>query len=114
MADCIFCQIANGQVDSEIIYQDELAVAFRDINPQAPTHIVLIPRQHIVSLDAAREEHSELLGHLALVAAQIARQQDLAEGGYRLVTNVGPDAGQAVAHLHFHIIGGRPMGWPPG
>ena len=114
MDDCIFCQIADGKLDSEIVYQDELVVAFRDINPQAPTHIVLIPRQHIISLDAATDGHSQLLGHLALVAAEIARQEGLAASGDRLVTNVGPDAGQAVAHLHFHIIGGRPMSWPPG
>lgn len=114
MADCIFCQIANGQIESDIVYQDELVVAFRDLNPQAPTHILLIPRQHIGSLDTAGDEPVQLLGHLALVAAQVARQEGIAEGGYRLVTNVGPDAGQSVAHLHFHLLGGRVMQWPPG
>lgn len=114
MADCIFCQIANGQIESDIVYQNELVVAFRDLNPQAPTHILLIPRQHIGSLDVAGDEHVQLLGHLALVAAQVARQEGIAEGGYRLVTNVGPDAGQSVAHLHFHLLGGRVMQWPPG
>lgn len=114
MADCIFCQIANGQTDSEIVHEDELVVAFRDLNPQAPVHILLIPRQHIANLGAADEQHRGLLGHLALVAAQVARQEGIAEGGYRLVANVGPHGGQAVDHLHVHLLGGRAMHWPPG
>lgn len=114
MSDCIFCQIAAGQIESDIVYEDELVVAFRDLNPQAPTHILLIPRPHIGSLDAASDEHTQLLGHLTLVAAQIGRSEGIAEDGYRLLTNVGPDAGQSVPHLHFHLLGGRVMQWPPG
>ncbi len=114
MEDCIFCQIARGQMDSDLIYEDELVIAFRDIDPQAPTHILIVPRHHITNLDAATDENVQLLGHLALVAAQIARQEGITAPGYRLVTNVGPDAGQSVPHLHFHLLGGRPMHWPPG
>ena len=114
MADCIFCQIAAGQIDSDLVHQDELVVAFRDLNPQAPVHILIIPRQHIPSLDAAGEEHTQVLGHLALVSAEIARQQGIAKDGYRLVTNVGQHGGQEIDHLHVHLLGGRTMQWPPG
>ena len=114
MADCIFCQIAAGQIDSDLVHQDELVVAFRDLNPQAPVHILIIPRQHIPSLDAAGEEHTQLLGHLALVSAEIARQQGIAKDGYRVVANVGRHGGQEIDHLHFHLLGGRTMQWPPG
>ncbi len=111
---CIFCQIAAGEIDSEIVYRDEQVVAFRDLNPQAPTHILIIPTQHIENLADASEEQAALLGHCNVVAAQIAREEGIAEDGYRLVTNVGADAGQSVDHLHFHLLGGRPMQWPPG
>jgi len=100
---CIFCQIVAGEMDSEIVYRDEQVVAFRDLNPQAPTHILIIPIQHI-----------ELLGHCNLVVAQIAQAEGIAQDGYRLVTNVGADGGQSVDHLHFHLLGGRRMQWPPG
>ena len=111
---CIFCQIAAGEIDSEIVYRDGQVVAFRDLNPQAPTHILIIPIQHIKNLADASEEQAELLGHCNMVAAQIARAEGIAEDGYRLVTNVGADAGQSVDHLHFHLLGGRRMQWPPG
>ena len=111
---CIFCQIAAGEIDSEIVHRDEQVVAFRDLNPQAPTHILIIPVQHIENLADASEEEAELLGHCNLVAAQIARNEGIAEDGYRLVTNVGADGGQSVDHLHFHLLGGRRMQWPPG
>ncbi len=111
---CIFCQIAAGEIDSDIVYQDHQVVAFRDLNPQAPVHILIIPREHISNLDQASAENADLLGHCALVAAEIARAEGLAESGYRLVTNVGPDAGQSVDHMHFHLLGGRRMQWPPG
>ncbi len=111
---CIFCQIATGKIDSEIVYQDEQVVAFRDLNPQAPVHILIIPREHITNLDGASAANAALLGHCALVAAEIARAEGFAEGGYRLVTNVGPDGGQSVDHLHFHLLAGRRMHWPPG
>jgi histidine triad (HIT) family protein len=111
---CIFCQIAAGEIDSEIVYRDEQVVAFRDLNPQAPTHILIIPIQHIENLADASEEQAELLGHCSLVAAQIAQAEEIAQDGYRLVTNVGADGGQSVDHLHFHLLGGRRMHWPPG
>ena len=111
---CIFCQIAAGEMDSDIVYQDDQVVAFRDINPQAPVHILIIPREHIANLDDAAADSSELLGHCAVVAAQIARTEDIAADGYRLVANVGRSGGQAVDHLHFHVLGGRQMRWPPG
>ena len=112
--DCIFCRIAAGEIDSEIIYEDEQIVAFRDLNPQAPVHVLIIPREHIASLDATSAAHTELLGHCTVVAAELARTEGIAQSGYRLVLNVGRDAGQAVDHLHLHLLGGRPMQWPPG
>ena len=111
---CIFCQIAAGEIDSEIVYRDGQVVAFRDLNPQAPTHILIIPIPHIENLADASEEQAELLGHCNLVAAQIAHAEEIAQDGYRLVTNVGADGGQSVDHLHFHLLGGRRMQWPPG
>ncbi len=111
---CIFCQIAAGDIDSEIVYRDEQVVAFRDLNPQAPTHILIIPIPHIENLADASGEQAQLLGRCNLVAAQIAYKEGIAEDGYRLVTNVGADAGQSVDHLHFHLLGGRCMHWPPG
>ncbi len=114
MADCIFCKIADGQVKSDIIHQDEQMVAFRDINPQAPTHIVLIPREHIPSLNDLVPGHERIVGYIVLVAARIAADEGLSEQGYRVVANCGPDAGQSVDHIHFHLLGGRRLGWPPG
>ena len=112
--NCIFCQVAAGEIESEIVYRDERIVAFRDINPQAPVHILIIPQKHITNLGEASSADIELLGHCALVAAEIARTEGVAESGYRLVLNVGRDGGQAVDHLHFHLLGGRRMQWPPG
>ena len=111
---CIFCQITAGEIDSEIVYRDGQVVAFRDLNPQAPTHILIIPIQHIENLADASDQDAELLGHCSLVAAQIAQAEGIAEDGYRLVTNAGADGGQSVDHLHFHLLGGRRMQWPPG
>lgn len=112
--DCIFCKIASGDIPSDIVCEDDALVAFRDINPQAPVHIQVIPRQHIENAAALGSEHSDLIAHLVLVAAQIARDEGLEESGYRLVANVGPHGGQSVPHLHIHILGGRQMSWPPG
>ena|SRR5947209_5739715 len=114
MDNCLFCKIAEGQIPSKVVYQDEDVVAFEDINPQAPHHILLIPRRHIASIAAITPEDSPLLGILFAVANKLAQKMGLAEGGYRVVTNVGPDAGQSVFHLHFHLLGGRKFGWPPG
>ncbi|MSP13995.1 MAG: histidine triad nucleotide-binding protein [Chloroflexi bacterium] len=112
---CIFCKIAREEIPAQIVYHDELATAFRDINPKAPVHILVIPNQHLTSLhDAVGEDHQTLVGHLLQVCAQIAEQEKIAQDGYRVVTNIGRNAGQSVDHLHFHVLGGRPMHWPPG
>lgn len=111
-ADCIFCKIAAGEVPSDIVYEDHWSVAFRDLNPQAPTHVLIVPRRHLPSVADLTDDDSELLGALFNAVRSIARQAGLS--GYRLVTNVGAESGQSVFHLHFHLMGGRPMGWPPG
>lgn len=106
-AECIFCQIADGEAPANVLYQDNDVVAFRDINPRAPVHVVIIPRVHIASLAGVGTEHRELMGHIIQVANQIARSEGIAERGYRLVVNCGPEGGQVVPHLHFHLLGGR-------
>ncbi|MBV8207712.1 MAG: histidine triad nucleotide-binding protein [Acidobacteria bacterium] len=113
MADCLFCNIVEGKIPARRVYEDERTVAFEDINPQAPTHVLIIPRKHIAGLKEAGEPDAELLGYCQLVAAKIARQRGI-EQGYRTVYNVGPGAGQSVFHLHLHLIGGRDLRWPPG
>jgi len=112
-ADCLFCKIAANEIPAVRIYEDEYTLCFADINPQAPVQLVLIPKRHIVSHAHATAEHRQILGHLLAAAADIARQEELT-GGYRIVINTGADGGQTVAHLHLHILGGRPMTWPPG
>ena len=112
--DCLFCRIALGQIPASIVHEDELIVAFRDIAPQAPTHMLLIPRVHLASVAELGAHHTELLARLVTVAARLAADAGLDRSGYRLVANTGPDAGQSVAHLHLHLLGGRPMAWPPG
>ena len=114
MENCLFCKIASGQIAGDIVYQDEDVVAFKDIHPQAPVHILLISRRHIPSMADVTPEDGPLLGILFSVAAKLAHKLGVDEGGYRVVTNVGPDAGQSVFHLHFHLLGGRKFGWPPG
>ena len=114
MDNCLFCRIASGEVPSKIVYQDQDVVAFADINPQAPTHVLLVPRRHIASVADLTPEDGPLLASLFIVATKIAREMGLAERGYRIVVNQGPDAGQSVFHLHFHLLGGRRLGWPPG
>ena len=113
-SDCLFCRIASGGIPANVVYQDDHLVAFRDINPQAPVHVLVIPRQHLPSLDAAEDAHRELLGRMLLAARDLARADGIAEDGYRAVLNVGGDGGQTVAHLHLHLLGGRGLGWPPG
>jgi histidine triad (HIT) family protein len=113
-SDCLFCKIAAGDIPAKIVHQDEHIVAFRDIHPQAPVHVLLIPREHIASLDAALPDHRALLGDLLLAARDLARSEGMAEDGYRTVLNVGADGGQTVHHLHVHLLGGRSLGWPPG
>ena len=112
-AACIFCRIASKDVPATIVYEDDDVLAFRDLAPKAPTHVLLIPRKHVDSLDHAVPADRELLGRLLLAAKAVAAQDGLGDG-YRVVTNVGPAAGQSVLHLHFHVLGGRPMAWPPG
>lgn len=112
--DCLFCGIAAGEIPADIVHQDELVVAFRDVSPKAPTHVLLVPRRHVASAAELSGTDSEMLGRLFSVAAQVARDAGLAEKGYRLVTNVGSGAGQSVFHLHFHLLGGRTLSWPPG
>ena len=114
MDNCLFCKIAGGQIPGNIVYQDEDVVAFEDINPQAPHHILLIPRRHISSMTDLTEEDDALLGKLFRATTRLAHKLGLDERGYRFVTNVGPDAGQSVFHLHFHLLGGRKFTWPPG
>jgi histidine triad (HIT) family protein len=110
---CLFCKIIDGSIPSAAVYQDDKCYAFADINPQAPVHILIAPREHLVSLAEAGDEHPALLGHLLFVAAEIARKKNLAKG-YRVVINTGDEGGQTVDHLHVHLLGGRPLTWPPG
>jgi len=111
---CIFCQVVAGEISADIIYRDDRAVAFRDINPQARVHALVIPREHLDSLDDASGRDEQTLGHLLRVAARVANDEGLSESGYRTVINTGAGAGQSVFHLHLHVIGGRPLNWPPG
>ena len=112
-ADCLFCLIAAGEIPADVVHRDESVVAFRDRNPQAPTHVLVIPVHHIDSAAELTDADGPLLGHLFAVAAQVARDEGL-DGGFRLVANTGPDGGQTVGHLHVHLLGGRQMTWPPG
>jgi len=113
MDDCIFCKIASGQFESDIVYEDDDIVAFNDINPEAPTHILIIPKIHFESLNDVSEAESTVLGKINLVAKNLAMDRGI-ESGYRLVLNVGKEAGQTVAHIHYHLLGGRRLTWPPG
>ena len=114
MTDTIFGKIARGEIPVESIYEDEEIVAFRDINPQAPVHILIIPRKPIATLNHAEDADAELIGRLFLAAARVAREIGIAESGYRTVVNCNAAAGQTVFHLHLHLLGGRPLQWPPG
>jgi histidine triad (HIT) family protein len=111
---CLFCRIVAGEIPADFIHRDDRSVVIRDINPQAPTHLLVIPQEHIESLDDASQKDEGLLGYLLRVAARVANAAGLAEGGYRTVINNGVGAGQSVFHLHVHVLGGRPMNWPPG
>jgi len=112
--DCIFCKIVEGTIPASVVYEDDRCIAFNDIEPQAPTHILVIPRVHIESLDTAAEDQKELIGHLMLTAAKIARDKGFADAGYRVVANTNADGGQTVFHLHVHLLGGRVFVFPPG
>lgn len=112
--ECIFCRIIQGEIPAKIIYQDEKVIAFADISPQAPIHLLIVPKKHMATLLDLEEEDKELVGHIYLVAKQLALENNIALSGFRLVTNCNKDAGQAVFHIHFHLLGGRKMAWPPG
>lgn len=114
MEDCLFCKIAAGEIPSNKLYEDETLLAFYDIDPQAPVHFLVIPKKHIASAAALTEEDAQLLGHIYAVIAEQCRKLGVDEKGYRVVTNVGEDGGQSVKHLHFHVLAGRSLAWPPG
>ena len=111
---CLFCKIINGEIDADVVYQDDQLLAFRDISPQAPTHILVIPRRHIPAVNDLSADDSTLIGELVLRAKQLAADEGIDDSGYRLVLNCNRDAGQSVDHIHLHLLGGRSMGWPPG
>ena len=112
--DCLFCRIAAGEIPADVVTEDELVIAFRDIHPAAPTHVLVIPRAHVASAADLAEDDGDLLVRLIAMANRVAASEGIAEGGYRLVTNVGDDGGQSVRHLHLHVLGGRRLSWPPG
>jgi histidine triad (HIT) family protein len=111
--DCLFCKVIEGKIPSKKVYEDDRVFVFEDINPKAPTHVLLIPKKHIEGLNTAASEDADILGYLQLVAAKLGRERGI-EDGYRTVLNVGPKSGQSVFHLHLHLIGGRDLKWPPG
>ena len=113
-SNCLFCKIIDGQISGDFVHKDDRCVVIRDINPQAPTHVLVIPREHMESLDEAGAGDEQLLGHLLRIAARVANQEGLGEGGYRTVINTGAGAGQSVFHIHVHVLGGRGLSWPPG
>jgi len=114
MTGCLFCRIVAGEIPAERVYEDDNLIAIRDINPQAPVHILLLPRKHLASIAEIERADPVLMHAMVVAAAKVATAEGIAERGYRLLTNTGSDGGQAVAHLHFHLLGGRRMGWPPG
>jgi len=114
MKDCLFCKIVNGEMNTDIIYEDEAIMAFQDIEPQAPVHILIIPKKHISTLLDLEKEDEALIGHIYSVAVQLARDNGIAEDGFRIVSNCNEKGGQSVYHIHFHLLGGRNMQWPPG
>lgn len=113
-ADCLFCKMVSGQIKPNTVYEDSDVLAFKDINPQAPVHVLVIPKKHIATLNDLDSGHTELTGKLIKTAIHIARESGIAESGYRTVMNCNADAGQSVFHIHLHLLGGRPMRWPPG
>jgi len=114
MSDCLFCKIIGGEIPADIVFQSDAAIAFRDINPQAPTHILIIPRRHISTINDVTDDDAPLVGSLFAAAREIAAQEGLADDGYRVVMNCGEGAGQSVFHIHLHLLGGRALNWPPG
>ena len=113
VTECLFCKIAGKELDSDIVHESDDIMVFRDINPAAPLHVLAIPKEHVASVDELNRNHAGVLAEILIALSTIADREGT-DGGYRIVTNVGPDAGQSVLHLHFHLLGGRPMAWPPG
>jgi histidine triad (HIT) family protein len=113
-SSCLFCKIIAQEIPGDVVTRDELSIVIRDINPQAPTHLLVIPVEHIESLDDASQKDEALLGHLLRIAARVANSEGLTESGYRTVINTGAGAGQSVFHIHVHVLGGRQLSWPPG
>lgn len=114
MNNCLFCKIIEGEIPSDKVYENEHIFAFRDIDPKAPTHILIIPKEHIATTNDLNESHKSIIGEIMLTAKQLAEEEGIAESGYRTVFNCNKDGGQAVYHIHLHLLGGRQMGWPPG
>lgn len=114
MEDCLFCKIVAGDIPSTKVYEDDKVYAFNDIEPQAPIHIIIVPKMHISSSNELTDQNAEVIGHIFAVAAKIAREKGFAEKGWRIVNNCGEDGGQTVGHIHFHLLAGRNLGWPPG
>lgn len=114
MSDCLFCKMLDGEIQPDVVYEDDHVMAFRDINPQAPTHVLIVPRRHIGTLNETNQHDAELLGRMMVAARLVAVSEGIAEVGYRTVMNCNAGAGQSVYHIHLHVLGGRPMHWPPG
>ena len=114
MDDCLFCRIVAGTIPADVVYRDEQVTAFRDIQPQAPVHVLLVPNRHVESMNDLEEDHHDTIGYLMRMVRVVARGQAIADSGYRVVVNMGADAMMTVPHLHIHILGGRKLGWPPG
>ena len=114
MTDCLFCKMTSGEIKPDIVFENDEVLAFRDVNPQAPLHVLVIPKIHVSTVNDLTPEHAGLVGNMYLAAQKIAADEGVAEPGYRLVMNCNPEAGQSVYHIHLHVLGGRPMGWPPG
>lgn len=114
MCDCLFCKIISGEIPSSKVYEDELVYAFNDISPEAPVHVLIVPKEHISSANEITAENAEVVSKIFLVAKKIAQEKGIDEKGYRIVNNCGEDGGQSVKHLHFHLLGGRSLAWPPG
>ena len=114
MSDCIFCKIASGDIPGDIVYQDDRVIAVNDIDPKAPVHILIMPKKHIPSLNEIDDSNKDIMAHILTVAANLAKTKGVAEKGYRIVNNCGVQGGQSVEHIHFHLLGGRSLTWPPG
>ena len=114
MTDCLFCKMVSGEITPDSVYEDDDVLAFRDIDPQAPTHVLIVPKQHVATINDLNPGNAELIGKMMLAAARVAQQEGFAEQGYRTLVNCNADGGQTVFHIHMHLLGGRVMGWPPG